>query len=149
MNVLNNEHKSTNGRNSIKCDNKVQRAHSSIVDDRSPRVLFTTTRDSRLQVDRNRQHTHQDYKSSIQVDAGRLPYTDILKYTRFCHANQMMGSFRPSAGLMPVLHFQPLDLLGIHFTGPISPLRINGERRICIPIGCNEICLGRGYCGGN
>ena len=59
---------------------------------------------------------------------------DIEEYCRTCTPCQMLGPLRPSAGLLPVLHLQPMDMLGADWMGPISPLSLTGSRYLCVAI---------------
>jgi len=47
---------------------------------------------------------------------------DIYYYCRTCINCQLVGPLRPSAGLLPIIQLQPLDMLGIDFIGPITPI---------------------------
>jgi len=60
---------------------------------------------------------------------------DIHYYCRTCLNCHLVGPLRPSAGLLPIVQLQPLDMLGIDFIGPVTPITINtGYRYIVIAV---------------
>jgi len=44
----------------------------------------------------------------------------------------MIGPIRPLGLLLPILQLQPLDMLGINYLGPISPVARSGARYILV-----------------
>lgn len=59
-------------------------------------------------------------------------HADIMRWCRSCHACQMVGPLRPSAGMLPILQVQPLDLIGLDYMGPLSPIAKDGSRFVLI-----------------
>ena len=51
-----------------------------------------------------------------------------------CKECQLFGPLRPSAGIKPIVHLQPMDILGMDFIGPIAPMSNSGNRYIVILI---------------
>jgi hypothetical protein len=74
------------------------------------------------------------YRKSIGKFYWPTRYKDILQYCRSCANCQFLGPLKPSQGLMPVLHLQPLDMMGIDFIGPFSPIALSGARYIIIAV---------------
>ena len=46
----------------------------------------------------------------------------------------MFGPLRPSAGKWPIVHLQPMDMIGLDFIGPISLVSTSGNRYIVIHV---------------
>ena len=62
-------------------------------------------------------------------------HQDSLSFCRSCPSCQFGCPFPPRAvGLRPVVHLQPMDLLGMDFLGPISPQSQSGCRYVLIII---------------
>lgn len=59
---------------------------------------------------------------------------DCHYYARTCQDCQSMGPIRPSAGIKPVVHLQPFDMVGLDFIGPITPTSAQGNRFIIIMV---------------
>jgi hypothetical protein len=57
---------------------------------------------------------------------------DTAYFARRCKECQLFGPLRPSAGLHPMVHLQPMDMLGLDFLGPITPTSESGNRYILI-----------------
>ena len=57
---------------------------------------------------------------------------DAAYYARTCKECQLFGPLRPSAGIKPIVHLQPMDMLGMDFIGPIAPMSNSGNRYIVI-----------------
>ena len=57
---------------------------------------------------------------------------DTAYYARTCKECQLFGPLRPSAGIRPIVHLQPMDMIGLDFIGPISPVSTSGNRYIVI-----------------
>jgi hypothetical protein len=83
-------------------------------------------------------HGHWSDDITIRKARGRVFWptrcADIRRHCRTCHNCQMLGPLRPSAGLLPVLALQPMDLMAIDFMGPISPRGPDGERYIIVVV---------------
>lgn len=83
-------------------------------------------------------HGHWSDDITIRKARGRVFWptrcADIRRHCRTCHNCQMLGPLRPSAGLLPVLELQPMDLMAIDFMGPISPQGPDGERYIIVVV---------------
>jgi len=58
----------------------------------------------------------------------------IKHYCRSCFECQMIGPLRPSSSLLPILQLQPLDILGIDYLRPISPIARLGARYILVMV---------------
>lgn len=61
-------------------------------------------------------------------------HKDVQEYCRTCLPCQMLGPIRPTQGLLPVVSLQPLDLMGIDFIGPFTPIAESGARFIAISV---------------
>lgn len=57
---------------------------------------------------------------------------DTAYYARTCRNCQLFGPLRPSTGIRPIVHLQPMDMLGMDFIGPIAPVTSAGNRYIII-----------------
>ena len=57
---------------------------------------------------------------------------DAAYYARTCKECQLFGPLRPSVGIKPIVHLQPMDMLGMDFIGPIEPMSNSGNRSIGI-----------------
>lgn len=54
-----------------------------------------------------------------------------VHYCRSCRECQLVGPLRLSADILPIVHLQPLDMIGFDFFGPINPVsRPDGHRYI-------------------
>lgn len=49
-------------------------------------------------------------------------FKDVTKWCHSCDACQRLGPLRPSSMLTPILQLQPMDMMGIDFIGPFSPV---------------------------
>lgn len=63
---------------------------------------------------------------------------DTTLFCLSCVSCQMLGPLRPSAGLLPILELQPLDLVGFDFIGPITPVTARGNRFIFVIVDYNS-----------
>lgn len=62
-------------------------------------------------------------------------HRDVSYFCRSCRTCQMVGSLRPSQGLLPILLLQPMDLIGMDFIGPLTPVvQSTGARYIVIVV---------------
>ena len=61
-------------------------------------------------------------------------HKDITEFCKTCANCQMTGPLRPSQGLLPIVSLQPLDVMGIDFIGPITPIAKSGARFMCISV---------------
>lgn len=59
---------------------------------------------------------------------------DLQYYARTCEKCQSMGPIRPSAGINPVVHLQPFDMMGLDYIGPICPMSARGNSYIIIMV---------------
>lgn len=59
---------------------------------------------------------------------------DIARYCRSCFACQSMGPLKPSRGILPIVHLQPLDMMAIDWMGPFRPVAASGARYICVGV---------------
>ena len=57
---------------------------------------------------------------------------DTAYFARTCMECQLFGPLCPSAGIRPIVHLQPMDMLGLDFIGPISPVSESGNWYIVI-----------------
>ncbi|RDW59800.1 hypothetical protein BP6252_12887 [Coleophoma cylindrospora] len=57
---------------------------------------------------------------------------DIFEYCRSCPSCQALGPVRPTVGLLPIMHIQPLDMIAIDWIGPFSPVSTSGNKYICV-----------------
>ena len=57
---------------------------------------------------------------------------DTYQYARTCLECQQMGPLKPSAGVRPIVQLRPMDMVGLDFIGPISPMSENGSQYIVI-----------------
>lgn len=60
-------------------------------------------------------------------------HRDTSYYCRSCDSCQRVGPLRPSQDVLPVLHLQPFDMIGIDFMGPITPMS-EGNKYIIIVV---------------
>jgi len=60
--------------------------------------------------------------------------TDAHYYAQTCHACQVFGPIKPSAGIKPVVYLQPMDMVRMDFIGPITPTSGHGNRYIIIMV---------------
>lgn len=61
-------------------------------------------------------------------------HTDIEKFCRSCPQCQMLGPLKPTQGHLPVVSLQPLDIMGIDYIGPFTPIAESGARFIVIAV---------------
>ncbi|KAI7459850.1 hypothetical protein KC367_g8629 [Hortaea werneckii] len=131
---------------------RIKRRASSfkLVDLGEKRYLAYTERTGQLsrcvseeQVDDGLEHLHGTHghfaaQATMRIAVGKVYWPsrskDIAMFCRNCHNCQMLGLLRPSAGLVPINETRPMDMWGIAFKGPISPVSRNGSRYICILI---------------
>lgn len=59
---------------------------------------------------------------------------DIYEYFRTCFECQMIGPLRPTASILPVMAYMPLDMYGQDYLGPISPRSNSGMRYIYVGV---------------
>ena len=59
---------------------------------------------------------------------------DIHEYCRSCTNCQFITHAKPSKAYTPVIHLQPMDVIGMDYIGPITPQGTNSERYILIGI---------------
>ena len=59
---------------------------------------------------------------------------DCHYYTRTCEDCQSMGPVKSSAGIKPIVHLQPFDMVGLDFIGQITPASASGNRFIIIMV---------------
>ena len=57
---------------------------------------------------------------------------DAAYYARTCKECQLFGPLCSSAGIKPIVHLQPMDMLGMDFIDPIAPMSNSGNRYIVI-----------------
>ena len=83
-------------------------------------------------------HGHFSTEITIQRSMGKFWWPtrrqDIEKFCKTCINCQCLGTLRPTQGLLPILHLQPLDCMGIDYIGPFSPIAKSGARFIVIVV---------------
>ena len=57
---------------------------------------------------------------------------DTVYYARTCRNCQRLGPLQPSTGIWPIVHLQPMDVLGMDVIRPIAPVTSAGNRYIVI-----------------
>ena len=83
-------------------------------------------------------HGHWSDEITMQRSIGKFFWPtrsrDIKEFCRTCPQCQMLGPLRPSQGLLPIVHLQPMDCLGIDYIGPFTPIARSGARFIIIGV---------------
>lgn len=83
-------------------------------------------------------HGHFSSDITLQRSIGRFWWPtrrkDIVAFCRSCFQCQSLGPLKPTQGLLPVLHLQPLDCIGLDYIGPFSPISKSGARYILIAV---------------
>ena len=59
---------------------------------------------------------------------------DTAEFFRSCIDCQFIGPRKPSQTVLPILHLQPMDMLGMDYLGPISPKPESGYRYILVMV---------------
>lgn len=60
-------------------------------------------------------------------------HRDVAYYCKSCPNCQKVGPLRPSQSVLPIIQLQPMDLLGMDFIGPLTPVvKGTGSRYILI-----------------
>ena len=57
---------------------------------------------------------------------------DTVEFCRSCASCQFFGPRKPSQTVLPMLHLQPMDMLGMDYLGPITPTPESGNRNILV-----------------
>ena len=85
---------------------------------------------------RHDHHGHFGGKMLLEQMIGKYYWPtrakDTAYYARTWKECQLFGPLRPSAGIRPIVHLQPMDMIGLDFIGPISPVSESGNRYIVI-----------------
>ena len=59
---------------------------------------------------------------------------DTAEFCRSCTDCQFFRPRKPSQTVLPILHLQPMDMLGMDYLGPISPKPESGNRYILVMV---------------
>ena len=121
-----------------------------LFDGRKQRGLFYTEKDGRLSLcilpddvmptlkAYHNCHGHFAGRLLIQFLLGKVYWPtraqDCHYYARTFPDCQSMGPIRPSAGIKPIVHLQPFDMVGLDFIGQITPTSVQGNRFIIIMV---------------
>lgn len=83
-------------------------------------------------------HGHFAAEISKRLAIGQVYWPERFKhieeFCRSCPHCQNLGPLRPTRSVLPVLQLQPLDMIGIDYIGPISPISISGMRYIIVAV---------------
>jgi hypothetical protein len=81
-------------------------------------------------------HGHFSISATLSNLIGRCYWptrsADVAVYVRSCDACQRVAPLRLSNGLRPIMQFQPMDLVGLDYYGPITPISNSGNRYILV-----------------
>ena len=53
---------------------------------------------------------------------------DTVEFCRSCESCQFFDPQKPAQTILPMLHLQPMDMLGMDYLGPITPIPESGNR---------------------
>ena len=59
---------------------------------------------------------------------------DTAEFCRSCTDCQFFGPWKSSQPVLPILHLQPMDMLGMDYLGPLSPKPESGNRYILVMV---------------
>ena len=59
---------------------------------------------------------------------------DTAEFCRSCIDCQFFGPRKPSQTVLPILHLQPMDMMGMDYLGPISPKPQSGNRYVYVMV---------------